>query len=118
VEGNGVRSSAVCLNVKQAGGGKPIGLPRWSRLRVTVRLHLCFALRYKLRTYEGPEPYSKLKRRITMASRTADGKHTKRFIILKKGLSDLEFTRSYNLSGFYETKERAQAAISYKVRQK
>jgi hypothetical protein len=61
-------------------------------------------------------------------SRTAEGKHTKRFIVLKKGTSDTDFTRSVSLPGFYGTRELAQAAIDanavnypnvqYKVRQK
>ena len=65
-----------------------------------------------------------------MASRTPEGKHTKRFIVLKKSESngDTAFTRSYNVPGFFETRELAQAAIDasgsknpttqYKVRQK
>ena len=61
-------------------------------------------------------------------SRTADGKHTKRFIILRKGSCDEKFTRSIAFPYFYETKELAQSAIAamqarcpgihYKVRQK
>ena len=63
-----------------------------------------------------------------MTSRTAEGKHTKRFIILVLNPFDNNFVRSYGLPGFYSTKEEAQAAISvhapkfpdvlYKVRQK
>ena len=65
-----------------------------------------------------------------MTSRTADGKHTKRFIVLKKSESngDTEFVRSINIPEYFETKELAQAAIKargsdkpttvYKVRQK
>lgn len=61
-------------------------------------------------------------------SRTAEGKHTTRFIILRKNASDTTFTRSVSLPGFYATKELAQAAIDatasnypdvqFKVRQK
>jgi hypothetical protein len=59
-------------------------------------------------------------------SRTAEGKHTKRFIVLKKNPSDTEFARSATLPASYETRELAQAAIDaigatdiqYKVRQK
>ncbi len=63
-----------------------------------------------------------------MASRTADGKHTKRFIVLKKSESDDKFVRSISVPQYFETKELAQAAIDgirtqypdveYKVRQK
>ena len=65
-----------------------------------------------------------------MASRTAEGKHTKRFIIMVKGVVG-GYTRSGNdgLRGFFATKEEAQAALdpqkgliseglTYKVRQK
>jgi hypothetical protein len=63
-----------------------------------------------------------------MTSRTAEGKHTKRFIVLKKGASDTSFTRSYNIPEAFATRELAEAAIVarrtpsqdtlYKVRQK
>ena len=64
-----------------------------------------------------------------MASRTADGKHTKRFIVLKKEEgADVDYVRSYSIPEHFETKELAQVAIeargsknpkiTYKVRQK
>ena len=66
----------------------------------------------------------------TMQSRTPEGKHTKRFIILVAG-PDKRYFRSGNdgLRGFFATKEEAQAALepskglastglTYKVRQK
>ena len=63
-----------------------------------------------------------------MTSRTADGKHTKRFIVLKKNESNEKFIRSVIIPEYFETKELAQAAIKargsdnpltvYKVRQK
>ena len=63
-----------------------------------------------------------------MASRTAEGKHTTRFIILTKGYEGLVWTRSISMPGFYATKEEAQNAIRekqdwfpgvpFKVRQK
>ena len=63
-----------------------------------------------------------------MASRTAEGKHTTRFIVLTKGYAGLAWTRSISMPGFYATKEEAQNAISgkqnwfpgvqFKVRQK
>lgn len=63
-----------------------------------------------------------------MKSRTEDGKHTKRFIILKKNVNDAQFVRSFNIPEFFATREAAQAAIdtrgskefgiAYKVRQK
>jgi hypothetical protein len=62
-----------------------------------------------------------------MASRTPEGKHVTRFIVLKKALSDEKFVRSYNIPEFFATREEAQAAIvkrsdsqyvQYKVRQK
>lgn len=65
-----------------------------------------------------------------MTSRTPEGKHTKRFIVLKKSESngDTTFVRSINIPEAFETKELAQAAIEarrsnfsttqYKVRQK
>lgn len=65
-----------------------------------------------------------------MASRTADGKHVTRFIIMVKSDGG-EYCRSGNdgLSGFFLTREEAQAALdpqkgltseglTYKVRQK
>jgi hypothetical protein len=61
-----------------------------------------------------------------MKSRTADGKHTKRFIVELK--VDGGWIRSGNagLTGFFPTREEAQAAVlehgsggvTYKVRQK
>jgi hypothetical protein len=65
-----------------------------------------------------------------MASRTAEGKHTTRFIVLKKSVlnGDQQFVRSLTIPEAFETKELAQAAIDarrsevpttqYKVRQK
>jgi hypothetical protein len=63
-----------------------------------------------------------------MTSRTAEGKHTKRFIVLKKGASDTSFVRSKNIPEAFETRELAEAAVVerrspveitlYKVRQK
>ena len=67
-----------------------------------------------------------------MASRTAEGKHTKRFIVLKKSSNngDEKFVRSINIPEFFETRELALAAVAergvrnpvgtleYKVRQK
>jgi septal ring-binding cell division protein DamX len=65
-----------------------------------------------------------------MLSRTPEGKHTKRFIVLKKSESngDTKYVRSVVVSGFFPTKEEAQAAVeargsklegtTYKVRQK
>ena len=63
-----------------------------------------------------------------MLSRTPKGKHTKRFIVLKKALGDEKFTRAFSLPGFYLTKEEALQAVAenqddystviYKVRQK
>lgn len=63
-----------------------------------------------------------------MTSRTADGKHTKRFIVLKKREVDEKFFRSVNIPEYFETKEQAQEAITarrssnpltvYKIRQK
>ena len=61
-------------------------------------------------------------------SRTPEGKHVKRFIVLKKAHFDEKFTRSASLPGYYLTKEEAQAAVAanqhnfpevaYKIRQK
>ena len=63
-----------------------------------------------------------------MTSRTPEGKHTKRFIVLVKGVYGGTYYRSGNvvINGFFATKEEAQAAIvlhgspgmTYKVRQK
>ena len=65
-----------------------------------------------------------------MQSRTPEGKHTTRFIVLKKSGTngDTTFVRSTNIPEAFETKELAQAAIEargsnlpttqYKVRQK
>ena len=65
-----------------------------------------------------------------MTSRTPEGKHTKRFIVLKKSSNngDEKFVRSTNIPEFFLTREEAQAAIlarrsgdpttQYKVRQK
>ena len=65
-----------------------------------------------------------------MQSRTAAGKYTKRYIVLKKskGNGDTTFVRSVNVPGFYPTKELAQAAVEefgsklpttqYRIRQK
>ena len=63
-----------------------------------------------------------------MASRTAEGKHVTRFIVLKKSIRDVGFVRSANIPEFFLTREEAQAAIlarrsgdpttQYKVRQK
>ena len=63
-------------------------------------------------------------------SRTPEGKHVKRFIVLKKSQvnGDTEFVRSLNIPEYFETKEAAQAAVEargvktvgtfYKIRQK
>lgn len=67
-----------------------------------------------------------------MTSRTAEGKHTPRFIILANvgSESESEWMRSLNLglSGFFATRELAQTAldtpgfkslgVKYKIRQK
>jgi hypothetical protein len=63
-----------------------------------------------------------------MASRTPEGKHVTRFIVLKKNSEDTKFVRSYTAPGHFETRELAQAAadeakdkypeVQYKVRQK
>ena len=65
-----------------------------------------------------------------MASRTPEGKHTTRFIVLKKSENngDTKFVRSVNIPEYFDTKELALAAIAvrrsenpttqYKVRQK
>ena len=59
-----------------------------------------------------------------MTSRTPEGKHTKRFIVLKKELNG--YIRSNTISQAYPTREEAQSAINtlgtpgveYKIRQK
>lgn len=63
-----------------------------------------------------------------MKSRTADGKHTKRFIVLVKADFENKYSRSSNnvIEGFFATKEKALKAVklygstglTYKVRQK
>jgi hypothetical protein len=65
-----------------------------------------------------------------MTSRTPEGKHTKRFIVLKKSKNngDTKFIRSVTIPEYFETKELALEAIAklgvkaegltYKVRQK
>ena len=65
-----------------------------------------------------------------MASRTLEGKHVTRFIVLKKSIDngDTKFVRSFNIPEFFSTREAAAAAIAerrsenpttqYKVRQK
>lgn len=63
-----------------------------------------------------------------MKSRTADGKHTKRFIVLVKDDFYGKYIRSGNdvIEGFFATKEEAlkavklhgSAGLTYKVRQK
>jgi hypothetical protein len=63
-----------------------------------------------------------------MQSRTPEGKHTKRFIVMMKSESKGKWIRSGNdvISGFFPTKEEAQAAlnlygskgVTYRVRQK
>ncbi len=63
-----------------------------------------------------------------MASRTPEGKHVARFIILKKNATDEKFIRAYGLPGFYATREEAQKAldaytvkfsdVQFKIRQK
>jgi hypothetical protein len=65
-----------------------------------------------------------------MTSRTPEGKHTKRFIVLKKSLSngDTKFVRSLVIPEFFAARELALAAVeergskregtTYKVRQK
>jgi hypothetical protein len=64
-----------------------------------------------------------------MQSRTAEGKHTKRYIVLVAG-EDKQYVRSGNpgLDGFFTTKEEAQKVLdaspnksqglTYKIRQK
>ena len=60
-----------------------------------------------------------------MQSRTPEGKHTKRFIVLLKLYAN-NTVRSQNIPEFFATKEEAQAAIAdrgakdceYRVRQK
>ena len=46
-----------------------------------------------------------------MASRTPEGKHVTRFIVLKKNSEDTKFVRSYNVPQFFATRELAQAAV-------
>ena len=65
-----------------------------------------------------------------MASRTPEGKHVTRFIILVAAGEDKQFVRSGDdgLTGFFLTKEEAQAALdtpgnkseglTYRIRQK
>ena len=65
-----------------------------------------------------------------MASRTLEGKHVTRFIVLKKSIDngDTKFVRSINIPEFFTTREAAAEAIvvrrsgnptaQYKVRQK
>ena len=63
-----------------------------------------------------------------MASRTPEGKHTPRYIVLKKILGEEKYTRSASLSGYYLTRAGAEAAVAevqplfptvqYKIRQK
>jgi hypothetical protein len=59
-----------------------------------------------------------------MQSRTPEGKHTKRYIVLEKN-SDGKFVRSTLIPNFFETKEGAVAVVNtfpvpseFKVRQK
>lgn len=59
-----------------------------------------------------------------MNSRTADGKHTARFIVLIKTMAGYE--RSFSIPEYFPTRDAAQTAITtrglfgveYKVRQK
>jgi hypothetical protein len=67
-----------------------------------------------------------------MVSRTPEGKHVTRFIVLKKSSNrgDEKFVRSYNIPEFFATRELALAAVAergvrnpvgtleYRVRQK
>ena len=67
-----------------------------------------------------------------MTSRTPEGKHTKRFIVLKKSSNsgDEKYVRSINIPEAFETRELALTAVTergvknpvgtleYKVRQK
>lgn len=61
-----------------------------------------------------------------MTSRTPEGKHTKRFIILKRDVYTNSYTRSQNIPEAFPTREEAQTAIdnrgssgvTYKIRQK
>jgi hypothetical protein len=63
-----------------------------------------------------------------MASRTPEGKHTKRYIVLKKNGTDTKFVRSYSIPGFFATRDEALAVVAerqkfypnvqYRVRQK
>jgi hypothetical protein len=71
---------------------------------------------------------SNLKRRKHMASRTPEGKHTKRFIVLERNEKG-KFVRSALIPAFYETKDTARfdvdnfvkesgLNIEFKIRQK
>ena len=63
-------------------------------------------------------------------SRTPEGKHVTRFIVLRKNASDTKFVRSVAVPDYFATKELAQAEVAmkelaalypnvqYKVRQK
>lgn len=63
-----------------------------------------------------------------MTSRTPEGKHTKRFIVLKKNEADGRYIRSYSIPEAFATRELAEAAVIerrsinqnvlYKIRQK
>ena len=63
-----------------------------------------------------------------MTSRTLEGKHVTRFIVLEKASFDEKFVRSNAVPGHFETRELAQSGIdriqaaypnvTYKVRQK
>lgn len=67
-----------------------------------------------------------------MASRTPEGKHVARFIVLKKAVGEEKYTRSVSLPGFYLNRVEAEQAVAayqlhypvasynatYKVRQK
>jgi hypothetical protein len=63
-----------------------------------------------------------------MTSRTPEGKHVARFIILKKAQGKEKFVRSMSLPGFYLTRAEAETAVNnnqgqfpnvqYKIRQK
>ena len=79
-------------------------------------------------TTEASEPYILIIKEKHMTSRTAEGKHTKRFIIEVSG-SNGKWIRSGNrgLLGFFSTREEANLALAtgvpspvvqYKVRQK
>ena len=61
-----------------------------------------------------------------MQSRTPEGKHTKRFIVLLKLDAGKTYIRSDSIPEFFATREAAQAAVTtrgssnctYKIRQK